>query len=240
MIRECFMVLCLDLGGDWGNLPDVKKLMLVAVAVASGALVVVAARHRPEPPAKPSVLASVRAEIPIQADDILFLGDSICALPEWHELLDDARTRNRAKSGATTADLLMQPTGGTVVLSVGVNDLQRRIPIVDTRANLAAEAARLDAARLLVIPVMAPHADTFERVLRPHHARIHRAQPGEVAAINAELHTAFPDAIFVDVSGLTDAQGRLRASYTDDGLHPNGRGYIVLAQAIRNALACCR
>jgi lysophospholipase L1-like esterase len=216
------------------NPTRIAASLAAAVAVAVLAYAGSTIWHRTHLPAKPSVTESCRAAIAVQPDDILVIGDSIAALPEWHELLGTARVRNRARSGSRTEWLAAQnlPDCRTVILATGVNDLQARVDPGTTRANLAAIAARLVDRRVIVIPPMAPNLATFRAILLPHYPRIHIVAPAEAERLTNDLRAAMPFASIIDVSPLLGHDGRLHDDMTDDGLHPNGNGYITLGKIL--------
>jgi lysophospholipase L1-like esterase len=218
----------------------IRSAALVAAALAVGALAYAGTMrwHRQHLPEKPSITESCRSAVHVRPDDILIIGDSITALPEWHELLDTARVRNRAKSGARTGWLAAQqiPPCRTVILSIGVNDLQGRVPADQTRVHLASIARQLESRRVLLVPPMAPNLAKFRAILLPHHPRIHIVAPDEAADMLARLRAALPLAEIVDVSPLLGADGRLHADMTDDGLHPNGHGYVTLGAILAGML----
>jgi lysophospholipase L1-like esterase len=166
------------------------------------------------------------------------MGDSIVALPEWHELLGTAHVRNRAQSGTRTDWLAAQrpPTCRVIVLSTGINDLLARTDPAVTRAHLQTIGAALAGHRVIVVPPIAPHLEKFRAVIVPHHPRIHNVDANETTALLTDMRAAMPHATFIDVGKLLGPDGRLCGAYTDDGLHPNGQGYLVLARLIGEAL----
>ena len=209
---------------------------LVVVAVLSAGAVEWLHRSRPEPP---SVLASCRDAIPVGPCDILVLGDSITALPEWHELLGTKATRNRTKSGSYSSHVANQsiPRCRTVILSTGINDIQGGIARAVTVKNLAIIGANLAGSRVFVIPPMAPNVAKFSRILAPRHRGIHVVTPEEAERLRSDIAEAIPGSVIIDVSGMLQ-DGRLRDDMTDDGLHPNGTGYLFIAKQLLEAGVC--
>jgi len=173
---------------------------------------------------------------------VVFLGDSITdfwdltAYFRGHELV------NRGISGQTTTQMLgrfqqdvvaIRPKA--VVVLAGTNDIARGISAAGIEDNLImigdlARAHGIKAVFATVLPVSEQEAKA-----RP---------PSEIQQINRWLldFCSREGFAYLDYyKALADAQGRLPADLSDDGLHPNARGYSVMApvalEAINRALA---
>ena len=66
-----------------------------------------------------------------------------------------------------------------------------------------------------------------------------RRPPADILKLNARLreYAAKVHAVFADYySALVDDKGMLREGYSDDGLHPNAKGYALLAPVAEAAI----
>ena len=78
--------------------------------------------------------ASLFEELPIQSQDVVFLGNSITNGSEWHELFNAPNFKNRGISGDLAQGVYdrLQPIikgkPQKVFLLIGINDLQRGTP----------------------------------------------------------------------------------------------------------------
>jgi lysophospholipase L1-like esterase len=171
--------------------------------------------------------------LPVGPDDVLFVGDSITEGAPWHELLNDARCKNRSLGGDTSAGVLARLAGplagqpAKLFLLVGVNDMLKQVPldqaVATIRAMVEMVRGRSPHTRLYlqgnmpVNPGMLGEGDnTYMRAL------------GQAAgALAAEYGVTY-----IDLYPLFEREGQLDPAYTRDGLHLNGRGYLVWRDAI--------
>lgn len=117
-----------------------------------------------------------------------------------------------------------------VVILIGINDLGHATeePVesvaasVDRLVSLALEH-EIEVILCSVLPLQSPY-------YRPHLAE-------QVLELN-EWKSRRNDVTFVDFhSAMVDEEGRMNADYTDDGLHPNPRGYAVMTQMLQSYLS---
>jgi lysophospholipase L1-like esterase len=120
-----------------------------------------------------------------------------------------------------------------VFLMVGVNDVVERVPRAETEANLLRIVRALRRYR--------PATRVFVQSVLPTTARRGWWRSSddinaEVRALNAFLRARAGDEgyLFVDVyPELTDADGRLRAELTYDGIHLGRGGYAIWFERLR-------
>ena len=185
---------------------------------------------------------------------VVFLGDSIT--DGW----DDERYGgffpgrpwvNRGISGQTTAQMLvrfrpdviaLRPRA--VVILAGTNDLSGNTgptslgAIQDNLASMA-ELARAHGIRVVfasVLPVSDYDRDAQGQLLPRTRCR----PPAQIAALNDWLraYAAKHGHVYLDYHAATvDAQGFLKDELSDDGLHPNAKGYAVMAPLAEKAVA---
>ncbi len=177
---------------------------------------------------------------------IVFFGDSITDGWRLNEYFPGRDFVNRGISGQTTGEMLQRFQSDVVnlkpeavVILAGTNDIGRGIPLTAIESNLTviADLAAMHEIRVVLsslLPVNDVHkADNpqFERsLLRP---------PSSIRQLNqwiAGLCTQ-RKLVFLDYYGATvDAQGLLKAELSDDGLHPNGSGYRIMAPLVLAAI----
>lgn len=170
---------------------------------------------------------------------VVFFGDSITDLWRLNEYFPEKDYLNRGISGQTTGEMLQRMKADVldlrpqaVLILAGTNDLARDIPVVAIENNYEAMAAMAAANKLkpmfaAVLPVSDYHKDrnpTFERTpARP---------PASIRALNDWLKNfcAKNSFAYVDYySAALDETGQLKEDLGDDGLHPNAKGYRVMA-----------
>lgn len=170
---------------------------------------------------------------PVGEGDVLFVGNSITDGADWSELFGDIRMKNRGISGDFTAGVLHRAASivkgrpGKVFLMIGVNDLARGLSTDSVVGNILRFASYIrqesPATRLFVqsiLPVspafgkFGGHASKRDSIIRVN--RLLREQANVNGYTYIDLYPAF-----------CDANGRLDASYTNDGLHLLGEGYLL-------------
>ena len=174
---------------------------------------------------------SLFEQLPASPEDILFLGDSITDGGEWSELFADARIKNRGISGDTVAGvaarlpslLKSQPT--RIFLMIGTNDVK----FEKSDEKIAAGITAI----IRIIQKESPRTVIFLQSLLPMNPsfpdhRQHVRQWQRIPHINLLLKEAAGNAQirYIDLySAFADENGRLKAEYTNDGLHLTGNGY---------------
>jgi lysophospholipase L1-like esterase len=174
------------------------------------------------------------ALLPVPSGRVLMLGDSITEGGVWHELLPDVPLVNRGVGGETGAQILQRldlvindPTA--VVLLAGTNDIASGIPT----AKIVADIAQI----LTGIERRAPRTPVIVQSIMPR-ALAYRE---EVLFMNARVRELVERAgahvRYLDLwPALADAEGALRAEYTEDKLHLNGDGYAAWVSVLGPAL----
>ena len=171
-----------------------------------------------------------------QADPVMILGDSIVDMVELPSLCGKT-VLNAGVSGARTAaveqlsrELLAIRHPQLVIVAVGLNDAHRDAKTSDAefidkyRAIVA--RARMTGAdvRVTTIPPVGPsavgRAGEFDRA--------------RIVALNALIRRIGVPVIDVN-DALADDDGVEPAAFTDDGVHPNARGYGVWKQVMAQA-----
>jgi lysophospholipase L1-like esterase len=182
---------------------------------------------------------------------VVFFGDSITDIWRLNEYFPERDFINRGIGGQITSQLLgrmkadvldLKPQA--VLILVGTNDLALGVPLltIEDGYTMLAELASAHGIKVIfgsVLPVSDYHKDVnraFEMTkVRP---------PVFIRALNDWLRTYCAQRGHTYVNyfdALADSHGELTADMSDDGLHPNTKGYRVMAplalEGIAKALA---
>jgi lysophospholipase L1-like esterase len=177
---------------------------------------------------------------------VVFFGDSITDLWRLNEYFPDRDFVNRGIGGQITGELLgrmkadvldLQPAA--VLILAGTNDLARDIPLVAIENNYAMMASLASANDIKVIfasvlPVSDYHADR-----NPAYEMTKGRPPVYISALNDWLQKFCTQNGYTYLNyfaALADSQGMFTADMADDGLHPNGKGYRVMAPLVLAAV----
>lgn len=178
--------------------------------------------------------------------DVLFLGDSITqywgdpgrGLPVWQREFGALRAANFGINGDRIQHVLWRLQNGEaegfspklVVLLLGTNNTTPRNTTAEVLAGLEAVVAELrkgfPEAKILLLGIL-------PRGVRDDPKR------GQIAEINHVLaRWAEPGRLrFLDVGkAFLDEEGQIPVEVMPDGLHPNLKGYDILARAIRGPI----
>jgi lysophospholipase L1-like esterase len=178
---------------------------------------------------------------PVVENKIIVLGNSITQIGDWKKLMKDSTVINRGIGGDITFGVLKRLDDiivrkpSKLFLLIGINDIGKDIPDTVIADNIRKIIGRLQqetpSTKIYVesiLPVnpdiqgFPQHYDKQEHILRTNKMIRNVAQQLNVPFIN--IHDL-----------LTDAQGRLDAKYTQDGLHlnPKGKGYTIWVNYLR-------
>ena len=177
---------------------------------------------------------------------VVFLGDSITEYWKLPNYFPGKPYINRGVDGQTTPEMLvrfrqdvidLQPK--VVVILAGTNDIAGVTGPTfneDIEANYAsmAELARAHSIRMVFASVPPVHNYTHDAeesfALRPR---------GRILALNKWLkdYCAKNRLVYLDYfSALVDERGMLKRALADDGLHPTGAGYKIMAPLAEKAI----
>jgi lysophospholipase L1-like esterase len=175
-----------------------------------------------------------------QQGRVVFLGDSITDFWRLKEYYGGDRDFvNRGISGQITGEMLGRMKADVIDLKprlvlvlAGTNDLARGVPLNAIENNLSmiadlAEFHHIQPIFASLLPVSDYHKDA-----NPQYLQTGRRPPAKILELNAWLKATceqrhFP---YVDYySVLVDKEGFLQADASDDGLHPNAKGYRIMA-----------
>ena len=175
----------------------------------------------------------------LEKGDIVFLGNSITEQGEWAELLNMPIAKNRGISGdgvegiLDRMDRIIASQPSRVYLMIGVNDLfyhDVEWVVPHYRNILQRFKTELPATPIRVQSVLPVNGNVKSTGVNNNSIRrLNEAIQLLATEFNykyLDLHDSF-----------SDDQGRLKAEFTEDGLHLNGLAYVRWAEIIKTDLA---
>ena len=184
---------------------------------------------------------------------VVFMGDSITDSwddPRFGGFFPGRPYVNRGISGQTTPQMLLrfrsdvlELAPSVVVILAGTNDIAGNTGPTTLEAiegNLASmdELARAHGVRVVLASLL-PVSDYETRDGRAL-VQTARRPPEQIRALNEWLkaYAATHGAIYLDYYAATvDERGFLKDELSDDGLHPNAKGYAAMAPLAERAIA---
>ena len=185
---------------------------------------------------------------------VVFYGDSITdnwSKPDYGGFFHGRPYVNRGIGGQTTAQMLLrfkadvlalQPKA--VVILAGTNDVAGNAgpatneQIEDNLASMA-ELAHAHGVKVVLASILPVSDDKKDAAGQPVN-RTRQRPLATLRELNAWLrsYAAANGHVYLDYfSATADGAGLLRTELTDDGLHPNARGYAVMAPLAEKAIA---
>ena len=190
--------------------------------------------------------ADAKLPPPSKLPRVVFLGDSITDNWRLNEYFTGRDFVNRGIGAQTTLQMIarfrqdvaaLNPRA--VVVLAGTNDIAAGIPANQIEENLAtmgdlAKAHGIKAAFASILPVSDYHKDA------EGHNEMTPAHPAAtITAIDAWLRAYCQSQgfVFIDYyAAMVDASGQMQADLSDDGLHPNAKGYRVMSPIALEAI----
>lgn len=161
----------------------------------------------------------------------VFLGNSITEGGNWKKLLKDSSIINRGISGDNTFGVIarieeiikLKPS--KIFILIGTNDLSKSIPDEVVIENIFAIVSKIKAGSpktKIFVQSILPVNETVEKFPQQFNNANH------ILTINDQL-SRYAERLrytYIDLyNKFLDDQGKLKASYTFDGLHLNAAGY---------------
>ena len=179
------------------------------------------------------------AKEPVVTGKVIFLGNSITEMGDWKKVTGDTTVINRGIGGDITYGVLkrLQDVTGRrprkVFLLLGINDIGKDIPdpvIADNELKI-----------VKAIHDKCPQTKIFVESVLPVNSTVnnfpqHYDKEEHVLALNKLLqaNAAAGNYTFVDIFHLfVDADGRLQAQYTYEGLHLKPPAYVIWVDYLR-------
>jgi lysophospholipase L1-like esterase len=179
---------------------------------------------------------------PAAARRVVFLGDSILSQWRLNEYFPQEDFVNRAITGQLSGQLLtrmrtdvVELKPAAVVIEAGSFDVARGVPLELIAANIQAMADIAVANNIKVIVAAVTPVNDDRKNENPTYERTPARPPDRIAKLNAWLKdfATRRKLGYVDFyATLVDSRGLLQAEASDDGLHPNARGYRLMAPVL--------
>jgi lysophospholipase L1-like esterase len=174
--------------------------------------------------------------LPIKYNSIIFLGDSITDEGEWTELLQNSNIQNRGISGDTTdrilrrLDTIIKNNPKQIYLMVGINDLHMLNTSVQETLDRYKRILNQFQEKL-------PNTEIFIQSVLPVNNEIYLYWVDNQKIIdlnnNLQILAKKSNYTYIDIhSHLLDTQKQLSTEFTSDGLHLNGKAYLIWKQII--------
>jgi lysophospholipase L1-like esterase len=184
---------------------------------------------------------------------VVFLGDSITdawVRPEYGGFFPGKPYIDRGVSGQTTPQMLIRFRPDVIalhpkvlVILAGTNDLAGNtgpMTVVQIEDNLTsmAELAHASKIRVVLASVLPVSNYGHDREGKPIDMRIKR-QPEKILELNAWIkkYAADHHHTYLDYfSATVDTQGLFNRELSEDGLHPNAKGYAIMSPLAESAI----
>jgi lysophospholipase L1-like esterase len=174
--------------------------------------------------------------LPKSEAEIIFLGDSLTDLCEWAEAFKNDKIKNRGICGDTTEGILnridniIEAKPQKLFILIGINDLNQGIKVEDVLKSYK----RI----LITLQEQIPKTQVFIQSVLPvnNYSFPNKGVNEKVVKINTALKDLAKEFSFhyIDLfSSFLDSQNQLDAQYTSDGIHLNGKGYLIWQKIIK-------
>jgi lysophospholipase L1-like esterase len=177
---------------------------------------------------------------------VVFFGDSITDFWRLNEYFPDRDFINRGISGQITGEMLGRMKADVIdlhpeaiVILAGTNDLGRGIPLTAIENNyiMIADLATLYKIKVIFASVL-PVSD-YHKSENPSFERTRDRPPLFINALNEWIGKLCQQRgyVYLDYyTALVDPSGHLKEDLSDDGLHPNSKGYRIMAPLALDAV----
>lgn len=171
--------------------------------------------------------------LPNSSEEIIFLGNSITDGCNWMELFGDLRIKNRGISGDVTdgvlnrLDEVTESNPSKIFIMIGINDLSRGKTTQEILNNYEIILDRIissSPATKIYVESVLPVNDNFTQFEK------HYARADSVIILNNKLEKLAADKKQTYINLYTpflDNKGKLNSDLTEDGLHLNGKAYLL-------------
>jgi lysophospholipase L1-like esterase len=185
-------------------------------------------------------------ELAIHKGGMVFLGNSITHWGDWAELLQCPTVKNRGIAGDISygilarLDEIIDEKPEKIFIMIGVNDIGRKIPLVNTISNYKKIINKLRLGlpnTVLYIQSVLPINDKL--INRTYYTGTN----SEIKIMNARLKelAAELNVPYLDIyARLADESGQMPAKFTYDGIHLTAGAYIVWTSFLKQNGYCCK
>ncbi len=177
---------------------------------------------------------------------IVFFGDSITDFWHLNEYFPDRGFVNRGISGQVTSEMLgrlkadvinLRPSA--VVILAGTNDLARNIPLTGIEDNLLMIGDLCDTYHIKVIFASVLPVNDYHKADNKSYERTTGRPPVFIKALNDWIESFCTNRhhIYLNYySAMVDKTEQMTEDLADDGLHPNAKGYRIMAPLVLDAI----
>lgn len=178
--------------------------------------------------------------LPINSDDIVFLGNSITDGGEFQELLGMHNVKNRGISSDVISGVekriaqVMLGKPKKIFLLIGINDVSHNLTV----SQLASKYEKL----VKNIRMLSPSTEVYLQSVMPINNDFKRykslyGKEKTIVNFNKEIEKIAKNngCTFIDLTpALADpSTGKLKKAYTNDGLHLTGAGYKAWMKVVK-------
>ncbi len=182
--------------------------------------------------------------LPAEPKRVVFLGDSITDGWKLTDSFPGKPYVNRGISGQTTPQMLVRMYPDVInlkpaamILLAGTNDISRNtgpetLEMIEDNIRAIADLAKANGIKLILCSLL-PVSDYTPRKQTEHRP------PSDILKLNAWMkeYAASAKLGFADYyTAVVDEKGFLRDGYSFDGLHPNAKGYALMAPVAQAAI----
>jgi lysophospholipase L1-like esterase len=182
---------------------------------------------------------------PADPKRVVFMGDSITDIWKLADSFPGKPYVNRGIGGQTTPQMLVRMYPDVIdlkpavmVLLAGTNDIARNtgpvtLTMIEENIQAMTELAKLHGIKVVLCSVT-PVSDYTQR------KQTGGRPPEDSLKLNAWLKEYAPKqgAVYADYySAVVDDKGMLKDGFSADGLHPNAKGYELMAPVVEAAIA---
>jgi lysophospholipase L1-like esterase len=182
--------------------------------------------------------------LPADPSRVVFMGDSITDGWKLAQSFPGKPYVNRGISGQTTPQMLVRMYPDVIdlkpaalIILAGTNDIARNtgpetLTMIEENFRAMTELAQAHGIKVILCSLtpISDYTKSKQSTGRP---------PADILKLNAWLkeYAAEAHAVFADYYGATvDDKGMLREGYSGDGLHPNEKGYELMAPLAEAAI----
>jgi lysophospholipase L1-like esterase len=177
---------------------------------------------------------------------VVFFGDSITDFWHLNEYFPGKDYVDRGISGQITGEMLGRMKADVIdlrpramILLAGTNDLARGVApgTIENNLIMITELARAHNIKVLLSSIL-PVSD-YHQTENPRFEMSKTHDPQRIREVNQwiQAYCKAGNCIYVDYfSAMVDSAGMMQADLADDGLHPNSKGYRIMAPIAQKAI----
>ncbi|MCB2220101.1 MAG: sialate O-acetylesterase [Bacteroidetes bacterium] len=180
------------------------------------------------------LFTDIYAYCPNDTNEIVFLGNSITSGFMVEEFFPDQRVKNRGVWGDQTIDMLnrldevIESKPVKVFILAGINDIVREIPLDETIQNMEKMILRIQSdspeTKIYIQSILPLTRHASQYYFKDSEAAYHKIK---IANKRLQQLCAVRNVKYINLSEAFMKDNELNAIYSWDGIHINGRGFLV-------------